>query len=78
MAEKCAKSTCRVLFVKASRALDSRRPPICTLDSWPNQKTSLPRSPPPRPSMTAAEATVEAMVAHGIGTIYALPGVQND
>ena len=29
-------------------------------------------------AMTAAEATVEAMLAHGIGTIYALPGVQND
>jgi acetolactate synthase-1/2/3 large subunit len=29
-------------------------------------------------SMTAAEAVVEAMLAHGIDTIYALPGVQND
>ena len=29
-------------------------------------------------SMTAAEAVVEGMLAHGIGTIYALPGVQND
>jgi acetolactate synthase-1/2/3 large subunit len=29
-------------------------------------------------SMTAAEATVDAMAAHGIRTIYALPGVQND
>jgi acetolactate synthase-1/2/3 large subunit len=28
--------------------------------------------------MTAAEAAVEAMLAHGIGTVYALPGVQND
>src|SRR4051812_32039709 len=28
--------------------------------------------------MTTAEATVDAMIAHGIGTIYALPGVQND
>ncbi|MEX2034081.1 MAG: thiamine pyrophosphate-dependent enzyme [Xanthobacteraceae bacterium] len=28
--------------------------------------------------MTAAEATVEAMLAHGIDTVYALPGVQND
>ena len=28
--------------------------------------------------MTAAEATVDAMLAHGIDTIYALPGVQND
>jgi acetolactate synthase-1/2/3 large subunit len=28
--------------------------------------------------MTAAEATVEAMLTHGVGTVYALPGVQND
>ena len=28
--------------------------------------------------MTAADAVVEAVIAHGIGTIYALPGVQND
>jgi acetolactate synthase-1/2/3 large subunit len=28
--------------------------------------------------MTAAEAVVGTMTAHGIGTIYALPGVQND
>ena len=28
--------------------------------------------------MTAATATVEAMLAHGIDTVYALPGVQND
>ena len=28
--------------------------------------------------MTAAEAVVDAMLGHGIDTIYALPGVQND
>jgi acetolactate synthase-1/2/3 large subunit len=28
--------------------------------------------------MTTAEATVKALIAHGIGTIYALPGVHND
>ena len=28
--------------------------------------------------MTAADAVVEGMIAHGLGTIYALPGVQND
>ncbi len=28
--------------------------------------------------MTTAEAMVDAMLAHGIGTVYALPGVQND
>jgi acetolactate synthase-1/2/3 large subunit len=29
-------------------------------------------------TMTAAEATVACMLAHGIDTVYALPGVQND
>ena len=29
-------------------------------------------------TMTTAEAVVETMAAHGIGTVYALPGVQND
>src|SRR5712692_5568974 len=28
--------------------------------------------------MTAAEAAVAALVAHGIDTVYALPGVHND
>src|SRR5205823_6620303 len=28
--------------------------------------------------MTTAEATVAALVAHGLDTIYALPGVHND
>jgi acetolactate synthase-1/2/3 large subunit len=32
----------------------------------------------PAVTMTAAEATVEAMIGHGIDTVYALPGVQND
>jgi acetolactate synthase-1/2/3 large subunit len=29
-------------------------------------------------AMTTAEAVVDGLAAHGIGTIYALPGVQND
>ena len=29
-------------------------------------------------SMTAAEATVESLIAHGIDTLYALPGLHND
>ena len=37
-------------------------------------QTSWPKAAP----MTTAEATVDAMLAHGIDTIYALPGVQND
>jgi acetolactate synthase-1/2/3 large subunit len=30
------------------------------------------------PIMTTAEATVEALVGHGIDTLYALPGIHND
>ena len=33
---------------------------------------------PPATRMTTAEATVAALIAHGIDTIYALPGVHND
>src|ERR1044072_9741297 len=32
----------------------------------------------PMPQMTTAEAIVASLVAHGLDTIYALPGVQND
>ena len=32
----------------------------------------------PAETMTTADATVAALVAHGLDTIYALPGVQND
>ncbi len=30
------------------------------------------------PTMTTAEATVAALIAHGLDTVYALPGVHND
>ena len=30
------------------------------------------------PRQTTAEATVDALLAHGIDTLYALPGVNND
>src|SRR5580692_1679205 len=33
---------------------------------------------PPATTMTAAEAVVATLIAHGLDTIYALPGVQND
>src|SRR5947207_4884190 len=38
--------------------------------------TAKPAESPRR--MTTAEATVAALVAHGLDTIYALPGVHND
>ena len=30
------------------------------------------------PQLTGGEATVEALIAHGIHTVFGLPGVQND
>src|SRR4051812_45900265 len=38
----------------------------------------LPKAPQHMPQMTTAEAIVAALLAHGLDTIYALPGVQND
>src|SRR3954449_13240899 len=58
---------------------------ICTLGG-PRRSSSLMTKPTQRkesPSrerarMTTAEATVAALIAHDIDTIYALPGVHND
>ena len=78
------KAHASVRFVKASRpilALDRAAADLHTragqyVEQDPNKAG---KNAPPRPSpMTAAEATVESMLAHGIDTIYALPGVQND
>src|SRR5215468_990767 len=47
-------------------------------------KAKQSRKPPKQPAaeaaarMTTAEATVAALIAHGVDTIYALPGVHND
>src|SRR5215510_11742074 len=40
-------------------------------DHPPRERISMTR-------MTTAEATVAALIAHGLDTIYALPGVHND
>ena len=41
-------------------------------------KTKRPKKAPPATMMTTAEATVATLIAHGLDTIYALPGVHND
>ena len=41
-------------------------------------KGKPPKTPDATVRMTTAEATVGALIAHGIDTIYALPGVHND
>jgi acetolactate synthase I/II/III large subunit len=49
-----------------------RTTPICQLED------PHPHGPSPMQSMTTAEATVAALLAHGLDTIYALPGLHND
>jgi acetolactate synthase-1/2/3 large subunit len=45
----------------------------------PKARKNKPARPAtPKTTRTAAEAVVDGMLAHGIGTVYALPGVQND
>jgi acetolactate synthase-1/2/3 large subunit len=44
----------------------------------PKTATPMPAAPSTAASMTTAEATVAALIAHGLDTIYALPGVHND
>src|SRR5579863_7100053 len=49
----------------------------------PKKKRKRPASQPPAKqasvtTMTAAEAVVATLIGHGLDTIYALPGVQND
>jgi len=43
----------------------------------PRKRKKLTSTAAPSP-MTAAEAVVATLVAHGLDTVYALPGVQND
>jgi acetolactate synthase I/II/III large subunit len=42
------------------------------------KRKSTGKNAPPPQAMTAAEAVVATLVAHGIDAIYALPGLQND
>jgi acetolactate synthase I/II/III large subunit len=42
------------------------------------KKRLRPTDPAPATTMTSAEAVIATLIGHGIDTIYALPGVQND
>ncbi len=42
------------------------------------RKTHKNKTKPATTNMSAAEATVETMLVHGLDTVYALPGVHND
>jgi acetolactate synthase I/II/III large subunit len=70
---------------KRTRAGLDRVLAICTLVWRIDSRTPMPseKQPKRQPAqaispMTAAESTVAALIAHGIETIYALPGVHND
>src|SRR5262244_3674530 len=53
------------------RPLDSARP-ICTVRDAARKGQMM------RKQMTTADATVASLAAHGVDTVYALPGIQND
>src|ERR1700739_4344708 len=71
-----------------------KKPARAAAKATPNTAThrSFPRKRKPRPgpgvrgderkdmavTMTAADAVLETLIAHGLDTVYALPGVQND
>src|SRR6204780_1955505 len=82
-----AESTCRAGFVKAGMANSrlqaarrrrilspSHRMPMATR----KKSAKKPAQEKPAQQMTTADAVVGTLIAHGIDTIYALPGVQND
>ena len=77
-AEGAAKSAWGVGFVKASRRLDRRGSQSAHSRSNMPKAKRLKKPPPATADMTTAEATVAALLAHGLDTIYALPGVHND
>src|SRR6267378_3097115 len=67
-------SSGRLPGLTAHRILDTARP-IC----WFRQNFQpVTKAPHLMPTMTTAEAIVAGLIAHGLDTIYALPGVQND
>jgi acetolactate synthase-1/2/3 large subunit len=72
-----AKSACEARFVKATGHAVPRTWPR---QNRPNLHTSAANnwSDSRMQSMTAAEATVASLIAHGVDTLYALPGVHND
>ncbi len=73
------KSAWGVRFVKASGSTGARM--ICTFCSSKKPAQSMPKiaaSAANTFELSVAEAAVETMLAHGLRTVYALPGVHND
>jgi acetolactate synthase-1/2/3 large subunit len=64
----------------ARKCLD-RNPPICTFNPDKGMRMAKKRKKPAgqtAQTMTTADAVIATLIGHGLDTIYALPGVQND
>jgi acetolactate synthase-1/2/3 large subunit len=80
MGEKVAHNHPLRADLSSAKRLD-RTAPICTLAAEPGAGMPKQRKKPAgqaAATMTAAEAVIATLIGHGLDTIYALPGVQND
>jgi acetolactate synthase I/II/III large subunit len=81
MGEKVAHNHPLRADLSSAKRLD-RTAPICTLAAEPGagmpKQRKKPADQPAAATMTAAEAVIATLIGHGLDTIYALPGVQND
>jgi acetolactate synthase I/II/III large subunit len=81
MGEKVAHNHPLRADLSSTKRLD-RTAPICTLAAEPGAGMPKQRKKPAdqaaTATMTAAEAVIATLIGHGLDTIYALPGVQND
>src|ERR1700735_5870408 len=82
MGEKVAHNHPLRADLSSTERLD-RTAPICTLAAAPGAGMPKQRKKPAgqaaaATTMTAAEAVVATLIGHGLDTVYALPGVQND
>src|ERR1700733_9906890 len=82
MGEKVAHNHPLRADLSSTRASLDRTAPICTLAAEPGagmpKKRKKPADQAATSTMTAAEAVIATLIGHGLDTIYALPGVQND
>ena len=82
MGEKVAHNHPLGADLSSTKRLD-RTAPICTLAAEPGAGMPKQRKKPAGQAaapatMTAAEAVIATLIGHGLDTVYALPGVQND
>src|SRR5487761_494324 len=83
MGEKCRTTAWRPAICQAARGRPVPRQIATDLHTRHRQGAIMKRKKPNKAGtaaspMTAAEAVVATLAAHGLDTVYALPGVQND